>query len=142
MLNTAIKIAKEAHKNQVDKGGNDYFNHLVSVMNKMDTDFEKTCAILHDILEDTYITKDILLEEGISIDVIDIVEILTRKHNEDYFKYIERILSNKIASKIKLADLEDNMNLSRIKEPTVKDYKRLEKYKRAKEMIIGKIDVD
>ena len=63
------------------------------------------------------------------------MEILCKRKNEKYFDYIDRIKATKLTINVKLSDLKDNMNLDRLKEVTEKDLKRLEKYKKAKEIL-------
>ena len=121
----ALQIAKKAHAGQVDKAGNDYILHPMTVASYMDTDTEKAVAYLHDVLEDTNITVD-QLRNQFPKEIVDTVIILTRKKNENYQNYICRV-----AKKVKVADLLHNLDITRIKEPTERDFKRLEKYKKA-----------
>lgn len=135
MLDKAIKIATEAHKGQVDKAGAEYILHPLRVMSKLETEEEKIVGVLHDVIEDTSITFEDLHAEGFSLEIISALKHLTRGKNEKYFDYIERIKLNPIAIKVKLADLEDNMDISRIPNPCKKDYNRLKKYKKAKDKL-------
>ena len=93
---------------------------------------EKTVAMMHDLLEDTDITAEDLRKEGFSDEVVAAVVCLTKIEGEDYADYIERICQNKLAARVKLADLKDNMDLNRLPGLTPKDFQRLEKYLRAK----------
>lgn len=136
MLEKAIIIAVNAHKGQSDKGGNPYILHPLRVMFSMKNETEKICAVLHDVIEDTEVTLDSLRNEGFSEKVLYVLDALTRRENESYDKFINRIINNKMACRIKLADLSDNMDLSRIENPTEKDYKRIEKYRRAEREIL------
>lgn len=135
MINKAIIIATVAHENQVDKAGEPYIFHPLRVMLSLKSEDEKICGVLHDVIEDTNITIEYLIEQGFSNEIIQALEALTKKENENYDDFINRVLENKLACYVKLADLNDNMNLSRIKNPTEKDFKRVEKYKDAKERI-------
>lgn len=92
---------------------------------------EKICAILHDLVEDTDYTLDDLKSEGFSEEIIATLSCLTKRKNEDYFDFINRVKENKIAINVKLADLKDNMNLTRLQSLTEKDFIRLEKYVKA-----------
>jgi (p)ppGpp synthase/HD superfamily hydrolase len=130
-LEKAILIAVQAHQGQEDKAGDPYILHPLRVMLRMDTETETIAAILHDIVEDTRWTKDDLRKEGFSEEVLEVVDCLTRKEKESYEEFIERVKLNPIARKVKLADLEDNMDVKRIKEPKEKDWERLKKYHRA-----------
>ena len=84
----------------------------------------------------TDITAEALLELGFSKEVVDAVVLLTRKKDDDYMDYIKKLKSNPIARSVKLADLADNMDMSRIPNPTEKDLARLEKYKKAKSLLL------
>ena len=138
MLSKAIIIATKAHQGQVDKGGDDYILHPIRVMTKPDTEEERIVGVLHDIIEDTEVTFEDLKVEEFSTEVISALKHLTRGKNEKYFDYIEKIKQNFIAKKVKLVDLEDNMDISRIPNPTNKDCDRLEKYKKAKNRLTKK----
>ena len=131
-LEQAIELAVKHHKGQYDKGGKPYILHPLRLMMSVDTDDEKIVAVMHDLVEDTHITIAYLRSAGFSEKVLSALDCVTNRDNEDYESFIERIAQNPLATKVKLADLEDNMDLSRISEPSKKDYKRIEKYKRAK----------
>ena len=131
-LEQAIELAVKHHKGQYDKGGKPYILHPLRLMMSVDTDDEKIVAVMHDLVEDTHITIAYLSTAGFSEKVLSALDCVTNRDNEDYESFIERIAQNPLATKVKLADLEDNMDLSRIPEPSKKDYKRIEKYKRAK----------
>jgi (p)ppGpp synthase/HD superfamily hydrolase len=131
LLDKAITVAVQAHAGQVDKAGKPYIMHLIRVMMKGETETEKVCGILHDIVEDTNCTFDTLKKEGFTNEVIDVVRCVTKIDNETYDDFISRILENPTAIKVKINDLEDNMNLDRLNEITSKDTQRLEKYNKA-----------
>ena len=122
----AYTIARSAHAHTVDAGGNPYIEHCKTVASKME-DVDLACAaMLHDVIEDTLVSDIDLIKLGIPQNVVDLVIVLTRKKGEVYRDYI----------KIKLADLEDNMNLDRIKMLDDRDIKRVEKrYKPAYEYL-------
>lgn len=128
MLEKAILIATKAHFGQLDKGGQPYILHPLIVMQSCNLDLEKICAVLHDVIEDTDITLNELKVEGFSEEVLVILDLLTKKDQEDYSTFIDRISKNETACRVKIADLQDNMNLSRIKSPSIEDKKRVEKY--------------
>lgn len=131
MLEKAIQLAVKHHSGQVDKAGQPYIMHLIRVMIKGQTDTEKICGVLHDIVEDTDCTFQTLKDEGFSDEIIDIVSCVTKINNEPYEDFISRILKNPIAVKVKINDLEDNMNLNRLNEITSRDTERLKKYNKA-----------
>ena len=130
-LDRAIELAKQHHEGQTDKAGKPYIEHPLRVMNQVESEEEKIVAVLHDIVEDTDISLDDLRSEGFSEEVVSAVECLTKQDGENYDSYIERISFNPLAVKIKLADLEDNRDLTRLPEVTDKDLKRIEKYDKA-----------
>jgi (p)ppGpp synthase/HD superfamily hydrolase len=136
-LTEALIIAANAHKGQVDKGGEQYILHPIRVMTKCDTDEERIVALLHDVVEDTNITIDNLREYGFSEEVINAIDCLTRRPNESYDDFIMRVKTNELATKIKIFDIEDNMITKRLKEITEKDLKRLNKYSIALQMLVG-----
>lgn len=143
LLEKSKRLAERIFEEKTDKGGNPYMVHLLSVSYFMNSLDEKVVAILHDILEDSEITKEELEELGYSSDVLEAIEILTRKEKEEYPKYIERIISsnNLTALNVKLFDLKNNMDISRIKNPTPKDFSRIEtRYRPAYIKIENKIN--
>ena len=134
-LGRAIELAKQHHKGQTDKAGKPYIEHPLRVMNQMKSEEEKIVAVLHDIVEDTNISLNDLRNEGFSEEVVSAVECLTKQDGENYNSYIERISFNPLAVKIKLADLEDNRDLTLLPQATDKDLERLEKYDKALEKL-------
>lgn len=124
----AYALAKKAHLGQKDKGGNDYIEHPKAVASMMDTDIEKAVAYLHDVVEDTKISFDDLKEYGFPNQIIEAVKALTKQKNESYGVYIDRVIKNPIAKKVKLADMKHNSDITRIKNPSQKDYDRCQKY--------------
>ena len=127
----AYEIAKRAHLGQVDKAGEDYIKHPEKVASFVKTDEEKTVAYLHDVIEDTELTLEDLYECGFSKEVIEAVDIITKKRGEDYQSYLNSVKKNKLARAVKLADLRHNSDLTRLTKVTEKDIERKEKYQRA-----------
>lgn len=131
----AMQIAIKVHGGQVDKGGNDYINHPIRVSENCSSDEEKVVALLHDTIEDGDITADYLLMQGFPHDVVDAVLSVSRNKDEDYFDFILRCKANPIGRRVKICDLEDNMDITRLKELTEKDIERLKKYHKAYKML-------
>ncbi len=127
----ALKIATDAHKGQVDKAGVEYINHPLKVASLVYNEKEKIVALLHDTIEDTYITEQHLIDYGFSNEIIEAVKVLTHSKDVPYMDYIQKIKGNKLARKVKIADLTHNSDLTRLKNITEKDRKRCEKYKKA-----------
>ncbi len=131
-LERAIEIAVSAHKNQKDKSGAPYILHLISVMEKGKNEIEKICGILHDIVEDTDWTFEKLKEAGFSDEIINVLKCVTKiSDEENYDSFIDRIKKNKTAINVKLNDLQDNMNITRLPSLTGNDINRLNKYLKA-----------
>ena len=132
MLERAIEIAVEAHKGQIDKGGSPYILHPLRVMMSVHDESEKIVAVLHDVVEDSNWTFEALLAEGFSIEVIEALQSVTKESpDEDYDLFIQRAIHNPIGRKVKLADLRDNLDVTRITELAEKDLQRINKYKKA-----------
>ena len=129
-LKDAVSLATKAHQGQKDKAGATYINHPLRVMSRMNTDEEKMAAVLHDVVEDTSVTLQNLRVAGYPKSVVDAVDALSRRKGETYEQFIERLKPNALARKVKIADLEDNMDLGRIPNPQPKDLERVEKYQK------------
>ena len=134
-LEKAIKIALKAHAGQIDKAGKIYILHPLRLMMQMRLIDEQIIAVLHDVVEDSDYTFDDLRKEGFDEEIISALQSLTKRNGEDYKDFIARIKENELAIIVKIADLRDNSNLDRISEPTKKDLERVEKYKKALEML-------
>lgn len=136
----ARSMANIRHEGQKDLAGEYYFAHLDRVAKRMNTDEEKTVAYLHDILEDydhTGVTEDDL-RKFFPKETVDAVVALTRRPKDDYFDYILRLKGNPLARAVKIADLIDNSNLSRLPVVTIKDVGRQGKYNRALILLLEK----
>jgi (p)ppGpp synthase/HD superfamily hydrolase len=144
MLEKAILLAANAHAGQIDKAGNPYILHPLRMMLAMDTESEMIAAVLHDIVEDTQITFEELRKQGFSEDILEAVRHLSKHNDEDYVAFIEQISRDPIARKVKLADLEDNMNIRRLKDQDYlneSDVARLKKYYRAWKYLSGQTSI-
>lgn len=127
-LERAIAIAATAHAGQVDKGGAPYILHPLKVMLRMTTLEERIVAVLHDVVEDCAISLDDLRKEGFSEDVLNAIESVTKVSGESYEDFVERAEQNPIGRVVKLADLEENSDLSRIASPSWEDLERALKW--------------
>ena len=139
MLEKAIEIAVEAHRGQIDKAGKEYILHPMRVMLRGRNDTEMIVGILHDVVEDTPITIDMLRLEGFSEDILAALECITKRRGESYGTFIDRILTNPLATQVKLYDMEDNMNRDRIPYPTPKDEARFRKYEKYHKVILQQL---
>src|SRR5262245_61807322 len=135
-LSDAVALAAVAHAGQLDKSGQAYILHPIRVMMRCEPHgpVAQMAAVLHDVVEDTWVTLGVLRAAGYSEDVIDAVDALTqRKPGETYFDYIRRCSRNRIATQVKLADLEDNSDPKR---RFGEHYdKLLERYAKAREIL-------
>lgn len=132
-LASAIAIAANVHENQTDRGGSPYILHPIRVMQRLRTNDQElmTIAILHDVVEDSEITINDLKEKGFSDRVINALELLTHSDGEEYEEYIRKIASNEDATRVKLEDLRDNSDITRLKGLRQKDHERMIKYNKA-----------
>lgn len=130
-IEDAISIAAQAHKGQKDKAGDPYLLHPLRMMLRMNSEGAMMAAVLHDVVEDTGWTLEQLREEGFLDEVLEAVDCLTHRSGESYQEFVERVQTNPIARQVKIADLEDNMNIRRISQLGAKDLERLEKYHKA-----------
>ena len=134
MLGTAIRIAASVHEIQLDKGGKDYILHPLRVMMRLRSDDEElNCiAVLHDVIEDSdTVDYGYLREQGMSNRVIDALVCLTRLGTETYDQFIGRCASNIDAVIVKMEDLRDNSDITRLKGLRQKDFERVKKYQKA-----------
>ena len=137
-LKRAIEIAAEAHCGQVDKAGNDYIGHPLRVMAAGKTTDERIVGVLHDVIEDSDWTFEMLAAEGFSDEVIEALKCVTKLSDiEPYDKFIARVKTNPLAVAVKLNDLSDNMDIRRLPYLPDKDVKRLKKYLKAYKQLIG-----
>ena len=135
VINEALKIAYSAHLGQVDKSGVPYIFHPFYVAMQMDNTDEIVTALLHDVLEDSDITIDEIENIGVSKKVVEALLLLTHDESMKYLDYIEKLKTNDLARKVKLADLHHNSDESRLEADTQKTRERREKYKKAIEIL-------
>lgn len=138
-LERAIEIAREAHRGQRDKAGNDYIDHPMRVMEMGRTVEEKIVGVLHDVVEDAAEWSFERLEaEGFAPEIIEALRCVTKRSEEEpYDKFIARVKTNKLAVAVKLNDLTDNMDIRRLPYISDKDVKRLKKYLKAYKQLQG-----
>ncbi len=131
LLELAIKVATEAHAGQVDKGGKPYINHPQAVAASLTNTEYKIVAYLHDVCEDTSITFDDLKDMGFTYRIVNSIRLLTKTDELTYEEYLRRLRMDSCARAVKMADLKHNMDITRIPNPSEKDYARIEKYKKS-----------
>ena len=135
-LERAIAIAAKAHARQTDKAGQPYILHPLRVMMAVTGSEEKIVAVLHDVVEDTNVTLVVLENEGFTKPVLAAIFAITKTEGEARLDAAKRVVLNPIAKAVKLADLADNMDLTRIANPSEKDLKRMQEYKQVMEILI------
>lgn len=134
-LERAIALASLAHEGQTDKNGDPYILHPLRMMMRLTGLEAKIVAALHDVVEDTEWTMEGLATEGFSAEILDALDRVTKREGEDYLDFVQRAATNTVARQVKLADLEDNMNILRLSEIRDKDLERLRKYHRAWQLL-------
>ena len=128
LIEKSLEIALSAYAGKTDKAGREYILHPLRVMAKLQTDVERSAALLHDVLEDSDITAEQLLAEGIPAEVVEAVQCLSRNENEDYMDFVARTKKNAVAAKVKIADIEDNIDVLRLTSLDEDDLVRIRKY--------------
>ena len=106
LYDIALEIATQAHKNQIDKGGIDYINHPLKVASMVTSEKAKIVPLLHDVIEDSEYTLDDLKDNGFTEEIIEAVPAITKDKNMSYDDYLNRVKGNRLARKVKLADLQ------------------------------------
>jgi (p)ppGpp synthase/HD superfamily hydrolase len=136
-LERAIAIAAEAHAGQVDWAGMPYVLHPLRMMLRVSSIDERIVAVLHDVCEDCPgWTFDRLRGEGFAVHIIEALQSVTKRDGEDYEAFVRRAAANPIGRSVKLADLHDNSDLSRMARPPSERERQLtEKYRRAIDLI-------
>lgn len=130
----ALKISFSAHKDQVDKSGMLYVYHPFHLAEQMDDEYSTCVALLHDVVEDTDMTLD-ELSEIFPKEITDAIAMMTHDDSVSYLDYVREIKNNPIATKVKLADLKHNSDLTRLDVVDEKALERVEKYKKAIEIL-------
>ena len=134
-LENAIALAARAHAGQKDKAGQPYILHPLRVMLAVEGGDERMAAVLHDVVEDTDLSLDDLSEQGFDEAVVAAVDCLSRRDGEDYMDFVRRAATDPVSRKVKVADLNDNLDTSRLPEVTDRDQARIERYQAAKRLI-------
>ncbi|SFS09858.1 HD domain-containing protein [Sphingomonas jatrophae] len=130
LLDEAILLAIDAHRGQADKAGAPYILHPLRLMLAQPDMERRIAAVLHDVVEDGGV-EIAALRERFGDAIADAVSALSRREDEDYDAFISRCAADPIARDVKRADLADNLDLSRLPEPTERDHRRADKYRRA-----------
>ena len=134
-LDEASGVAVAAHAGQPDKAGKPYILHPLRVMMTVESpslDSARKIAVLHDVVEDSQWTVESLdVKFGLTPEEQAALRLLTRADDEDYAAYIEKVATNPLARAVKVADLRDNLDVTRLEQVTERDAKRITKYLRS-----------
>ena len=131
-LERAVAIAATAHEGQRDKADAPYILHPLRVMLRLTSEAERITAVLHDVVEDCEgWSFERLLGEGFSNEIIEALQSVTKCDGESYEDYVARACKNPIGRRVKLSDLHDNCDLTRIANPGANDHERIARYRRA-----------
>jgi (p)ppGpp synthase/HD superfamily hydrolase len=135
-LADAIALAVEVHQGQLDKYGQPYILHPLRVMFRLNTNLEQIVGVLHDVIEDSDLSFDDLRQMGYSDEILVALDGVTRREDESYDEFVARSRAHPVSRRVKLADLEDNMDLRRLPAAlTEQDMARLQRYRRAWERL-------
>ena len=137
-LDKAIKLACNAHAGQKDKAGKPYILHPLRLMLNFQNKQEQVVAVLHDTIEDSDMTLEDLASFGFSELTIDALDCLSKRKNEEYEDFIKRIVPNELARKIKIEDIKDNLDLTRIESINSEDLKRVLKYHNSLRILLAR----
>ncbi len=135
----AIALAAAAHLGQLDRAGAPYILHPLRLMMRASTDAERMVAVMHDVVEDTVWTLEALAAEGFPPEVLGALACLTKRAGEDYPSFITRVLEDPLATRVKLWDLEDNLDSRRLPTLEPRDLERLAKYHTARARILARL---
>ncbi len=130
-LGRAIAIAAKAHLGQHDKAGAPYILHPLRLMFRLPDPTARIVAVLHDVVEDSDTTLDDLRRQGFSDEAVTAVDALSRRDDETYDEFIERIAPNPLAVRVKIEDLRDNLDLTRLANLTEDGADRIRRYRKA-----------
>ena len=137
LYDCALRIAIRAHEGQKDKSEREYVMHPIRVAERCKDPRAKIVALLHDTIEDTDVTADYLRKEGFPEEILSAILSVTKQEGENYEDFVRRASENSIGREVKIADLEDNMDIRRLRVITNEDVVRLQKYLRAWNYLIN-----
>lgn len=135
-LERAIDIAVQAHRGQTRRNGEPYVLHPLRVMTACRTDKARIVAVLHDVVEDSDVTVGDLREAGFDEDILHALDLVTHERSVDYDQYVERIAHDPLAREVKIADLEDNLDLTQLPNVSERDLARTARYHAARRRLL------
>lgn len=131
-IEQALRMAIDAHEGQKDLDGKPVILHPLAVGLAGKDRQEMIAGFLHDVVEDTDVTFDDLLEQGVDEGIVDALRLLTHDKGTDYYDYVQRIIDsgNPIALAVKRNDLTHNLQRGR----AGGHWKQVQKHEKALEM--------
>jgi (p)ppGpp synthase/HD superfamily hydrolase len=139
LLERAIRLAAKVHKGQLDRSNKPYILHVMRVMMRGHDLEEQVLGALHDVLERSPLTADDLRAKGFPPRILKALEHISRRGDEDYDGYIDRVVQDGLAMRVKLHDLADKMDLLQVDQLSVADLRRYNKqlaaYHRMKKLL-------
>lgn len=139
----AMRLCYRAHDGQVDKGGVPYVFHPFHVAEQMHSEYDICVALMHDVLEDTDYTIEDIRSEGFPEEILQALLCITRDKNTAYEDYIRVVMTNDIATRVKLADLEHNSDISRLPgNDAVYHEQLLTRYAKARAVLLSKAEIN
>lgn len=136
-IERAIAIASAAHAGQLDKAGQPYIFHPLRVMFRVSSAHAQIAAVLHDVVEDSSVTLEQLAQQGFAPEVLQAIHALTKLPGETRLQAAQRAAADPVAREVKLADNAENMDLSRIPNPSEKDYARCREYEQVRAILLA-----
>jgi (p)ppGpp synthase/HD superfamily hydrolase len=127
----AMRLCFDAHKDQEDKSGIPYVFHPIHLAEQMEEEKTTVVALLHDVVEDTDLSLEDLLEEGFPADVVEAIGLMTHAKGVDYMDYVQEIKKNPLARIVKMADLRHNSDPTRLRDPNEKILEKRRTYREA-----------
>ena len=137
LTKAALRLCFQAHSGQTDKGGLPYVIHPLHLAEQMETEEEICAALLHDTIEDAFVTPEALHAAGFPEGVVEAVRLLTRPQGMPYLTYIAALRANPIARRVKTADLRHNLDFARLGTVTAADRQRAETYRNALRLLLA-----
>lgn len=135
-LDDAIALAVEIHSGQQNRYGEPEILHALRVMLRLEGEIAQMVGVLHDVIEDSDLTLDDLRNKGYAAEIVAAMDGVTRRDNESYDEFVERNLQHPLSRQVRLADLEDKLDLRRLPaDLSGKDVERLRRHRRAWERL-------
>ena len=136
----AEALARAAHAGQEDKAGQPYILHPQRVAARLSSPETQVVAWLHDTVEDTDVTLAQIAEQ-FGPETAAAVESVTHWPGESDADYMQRVKANPIGRLVKISDLIDNSNLTRLNSVRLRDVLRQQKYNHSLQFLLEENEV-